>query len=76
MKNLKLFLFTLVAVFAVGFAVNVNAEEVEVGTFNELAALANVGGEVKLTDSFVMTDDIVLTEDMVLDLNGDRKSVV
>ena len=70
MKNLKLFLFTLVAVFAVGFAVNVNAEEVEVGTFNELAALANVGGEVKLTDSFVMTDDIVLTEDMVLDLNG------
>ena len=81
MKNLKLFLFTLVAVFAVGFAVNVNAEGnvAKIGE-TEYATLQAAINAVEDGQTVVLLQDVeenptIDGKDFVLDLGENTLTV-
>lgn len=69
MKNLKLFVFTLVSFMIIGVT-GVNAKDV--ATAEEFINAVVAGGEVKVTENITVSKGtpVVVTKDVTLDLNG------
>lgn len=71
MNKLKFLMFTLIAVFTLGFCFNVNAEEVTtVSTLEEFEAAIASGGSIKLEDDITLTNQYTIIADLNIDLNG------
>lgn len=66
MKKIGLFMTALIAMFTFTFSVSAK----DVATKEDFIAAIAEGGEVKITESFVVDSRVEVTKDVTLDLNG------
>lgn len=73
MKKLKFLMFTLIAVFTIGFCFNVNAETVS--NEESLNTAINNGGDVTLGEDITLTDGLVIPSDKTVVLDLGEKTI-